>query len=120
MSEHRYEHEDLADHHRGLARAGAVVGGLVALGMVVAAIAGRLVGGAPREGIEGQIPSDELQALRATVEAEWAARAGAWEWIDHAHGLARIPVWRAAELALTRGFPTRRDTTRPVTARGLR
>ncbi|MBZ5708603.1 hypothetical protein [Nannocystis pusilla] len=120
MSERRYEHEDLADHRRALAGAGGVVGGLIALGFVVSAVAGRLVGGAPPEGVEGMLPTDELNALRATVEAEWAARAAAWEWVDEAHGVARIPVWRAAELALARGLPTRRDTPRPVTARGLR
>ncbi|MCY0987018.1 hypothetical protein OV203_07785 [Nannocystis sp. ILAH1] len=117
MSDQSYEREDLPDHRRGLRGAGVIVGGLLLGGFLVAGIAVRVFGPAPSEGLEGAIPTDALRQLRADVEAEWAARADVWEWLDHRHGVARIPVWRAAEISLARGFPTRRDPPRPVTAR---
>lgn len=120
MSDHfSYEREDLPDHHRGVRGAGVIVGGLLFAGFLVAGAAARVFGPAPSEGLEGAIPTDVLRRLRADVEAEWAVRADAWEWLDRGHGVARIPVSRAAEISLARGFPTRRDPPRPVTARIL-
>lgn len=120
MSERHYEREDLADHRRGLAVAGGVVALLIIVGFVVAGATARLFGGAPSEGIEGAIPVDVLLELRETVEAEWSARAVAWQWVDRAHGVARIPVARAVDLTLARGLPTAHAVPRPVTARGVR
>ncbi|PCC72106.1 hypothetical protein SAMN02745121_01315 [Nannocystis exedens] len=120
MADRAYEREDLADHRRGLRVAGAIVGGLLIGGFSVAGLAARVFGPAPGEGTEGAVPTDALRQLRATAEAEWAARAAAWEWLDPRNGVARIPVARAVELSLARGFPTRRDPPRPVTARTLR
>ena len=120
MSDHTYEREDLPDHRRGLRGAGVIVGGLLVAGFLVAGVAARVFGPAPSEGLEGAIPTDALRQLRAAVETEWAARADVWEWLDRGHGVARIPVSRAAEISLARGFPTRRDPPRPVTARLLR
>jgi hypothetical protein len=120
VSDHVYEREDLPDHRRGLRGAGAIVGGLLLAGFLVAGAAARVFGLAPSEGLEGAIPTDALRQLRADLEAEWAARADVWEWLDRRHGAARIPVWRALEISLARGFPTRRDPPRPVTASVLR
>jgi hypothetical protein len=120
VSERRYEREDLADHGRALKGAGGVVAGLLIGGFVVATVAARIFGPAPGEGLEGALPTDALRLLRVDLEAEWSARAVAWEWLDRGRGVARIPVSRAVELSLARGFPTRRDPPRPVTARTIR
>lgn len=64
------------------------------------------------------MPSDEVTEGRLAAEASWAARAGAWEWVDVAAGVARIPVDRAAQILLERGFPTRAEAGQPVAMRG--
>ena len=40
-------------------------------------------------------------------------------WVDQAHGVVRIPVSRAMDLAVQRGFPPRSQTTAP-TREGLK
>lgn len=120
MPERRYEREDLADRGRGLAAAGAIVGGLLVAAFVVAGATTRLFGGEPPAGLEGAVPSDHLRQLRADVEAQWSRRADTWEWLDRGHSVARIPVSRAARLSLARGFPARQERRQPVTARGVR
>ena len=117
MSEARRECEDLTDHRRGLRSAGGIVLLLLIAAFIVAGAAARVFGPAPSEGREGALPIDPLRRLRAGAEAEWSARAHAWQWLDPGPQVAQIPVERAADLMLERGFPIRRRPAGPVTAR---
>jgi len=38
-----------------------------------------------------------------------------YSWVDQAHGIVRIPIERAMDLAIQRGFPARSQTTAPPT-----
>lgn len=53
-------------------------------------------------------PDADLQAL----EKAWTRRLTTYAWVDRQAGLARIPVQRAMQLMLRRGFPTRRGGRR--------
>lgn len=121
-----YEPGDLMDNPNGPLFAG--VGLLVFIVVCVGAawfmkwVLGPDVG---PPGVEGVIqpggtpmPSDELTLGRLGAEASWAAQGRAWEWVDQGAGVARIPVDRAAELALERGFPVRREPGQPIAMRG--
>ena len=37
-----------------------------------------------------------------------------YSWVDQAHGIVRIPIDRAMDLAVQRGFPARSQTTAPT------
>jgi len=46
-------------------------------------------------------PSADLAALRAAEDLELSK----WAWVDKNKGVARVPVDRAIEIVLSRGFP---------------
>ncbi|HEY8378499.1 MAG TPA: hypothetical protein VIK91_18520 [Nannocystis sp.] len=121
-----YESGDLMDDPRGV-----VLAAVGLLTFVVVCIAGAwfiywLTG--PRSevpGVEGVVqpggtpmPADEVTVERIAAEKSWDARSRAWEWVDRERGIARIPVDRAAEIMLGRGFPTRERPVPPIAMRG--
>lgn len=58
----------------------------------------------PAPNLQNQ-PFQDIFALRQSE----AARLGSYGWVDKEGGIARIPIDRAIELTLQRGFPTRPD-----------
>lgn len=120
------EREDLVDHRRGLALAGVVVGGLVTVGFLITWLSVSLLQPSPRAAVDpfvdvearilrGGAPlvNAELPALRRAVEAGWALEANTYARRGDGAEYARIPVERAAELLLERGFPARAAAAGP-------
>lgn len=65
---------------------------------------GRVVGAANRGGPDVLVVEPTaLQGFRAREDAELRT----YGWVDQNAGIVRIPIERAKELALERGFPTR-------------
>lgn len=121
-----YESGDLMDSPSGVVFA--AVGLIVFIALCIAGawltywVTGPHRGPPEAEGIvqPGGVPTpaDELTVERIAAEAAWAARSRAWEWVDRERGVARIPVERAAEIVLGRGFPTRERPGQPIAMRG--
>jgi hypothetical protein len=58
------------------------------------------------------------EALKA-YQAEENARLTSYGWVDKNAGVVRIPIERAVELSLERGFPVRAGSATPGTAAGI-
>jgi len=61
---------------------------------------------APRLSVKPEIDLKKLQA-------EEKARLSSYGWVDHATGTVHIPIERAMELSIERGFPVRPGPTAP-------
>lgn len=118
MSERGYESADLTDDRRAVIVAVLGVCALVMAGFAAAWMAQAVLGGRPGEDVPDGAGGDVVRAQRQIVEIEWAGRGSAWGWREDAAGVATIPVERAAELLLARGFPRRAGVSRPLPARG--
>lgn len=57
---------------------------------------------------EPRLQIDPEADLKA-VEQGWAERLNGYAWVDRRRGLARIPIDRAMQIMLRRGFPVERS-----------
>lgn len=72
-----------------------------------------LAAGAVREQPTPQLQAQPFKDVYVLREEE-AARLGSYGWVDKEGGVTRIPIERAKELMLQRGFPVRPEPRDPV------
>ena len=97
----------------GLSMVALLVGSLALIGWLFGVFAGTPVGHgrlAPRAEIQSRPPAPPLQTsptrdMQEMLHAE-NARLQSYGWIDHASGIARIPIDRAMKLLATQGLPS--------------
>ena len=97
----------------GLSMVALLVGSLALIGWLFGVFAGTPVGHgrlAPRAEMRSRPPAPRLQTsptrdMQEMLHAE-NARLQSYGWIDHASGIARIPIDRAIELLATQGLPS--------------
>jgi hypothetical protein len=106
----------------GLSMVALLAGSLALMGWLFGVFAGTPVGhgrSTPRAEMRSRPPAPRLQTsptrdMQEMLHAE-NARLQSYGWIDHAAGMARIPIDRAMELLATQGLPSWNEVSAPPT-----
>ena len=106
----------------GLSMVVLLAGSLALMGWLFGVLAGEPVGhgrSTPRAEMRSRPPAPRLQTsptrdMQEMLHAE-NARLQSYGWIDHASGMARMPIDRAMELLATQGLPSWHEVAAPPT-----